>query len=327
MARALEVAFIGAGTVAALHAAAVDATSGAHLAGLYDPQEDAARRLVQIHGGHLYPSLDDLLSDPTVQAVAVLSPLESHHTHAAAVLHAGKHVLIEKPVAATRAELEDLQSVAAATNLVCMPAHNYIYLPAMRQIRRCIDSGAFGTITSAWIVYNLHHPTDVARKYPGVLRQIITHHFYSLLYLLGRPSALTALAAEIRPAGQRLDREDQVAILLQMESGALVNLFASFAADDQTSDPWTVLFKILGTHGGGVYNWRDSVILNGGAGLAWRYPAYEESFVHEWHYFVHEAINQGQLPLSTLDDAIVAQSLIEAAEQSIATKRTIPLHI
>ncbi len=327
MPRALEVAFIGAGTVAALHASAVNATSGGHLAGIYDPQQDAARRLVQKHGGHLYPSLDALLSDPTVQVVAVLSPLESHHAHAAAALHAGKHVLIEKPVAANRAEMAELQRVAAATNLVCMPAHNYIYLPTMRRIRGCIDAGEFGTITSAWILYNLHHPTDVARKYPGVLRQIITHHFYSLLYLLGRPSALTALAAETRLADQRLNREDQVAILLQMESGTLVNLFASFAADDQTSDPWTVLFRVLGPQGGAVYNWRDSVVLNSGAGLAWRYPAYEDSFIHEWHYLVHEAINQGHPPLSTLDDAIVAQSLIEAAEESIATKRTIPLQI
>jgi predicted dehydrogenase len=195
----------------------------------------------------------------------------------------------------------------------------------MRQLRRCIETGEFGVVTSAWILYNLHHPTDVARKYPGVLRQIVTHHFYSVLFLLGRPTALTALATEIRPDGQRLAREDQVAILLQMQSGALVNLFASFAADDQTSDPWTVLFKVLGSHGGGVFNWRDSVILSSGAGLSWRYPAYEDSFMHEWHYFVHESIRHGQPPLSTLDDAITAQTLIEAAEESIATQRTISL--
>jgi predicted dehydrogenase len=75
MASILRVAFIGAGTVAGLHAGAVHATSGVEFAGVYDPQVDAANRFVQQHGGQTYSSLDALLGDPTVQAVAVLSPL------------------------------------------------------------------------------------------------------------------------------------------------------------------------------------------------------------------------------------------------------------
>jgi predicted dehydrogenase len=325
MAATVGVAFIGAGTVAHLHAAAVANTPGVELVGVYDPQLSAAQAVVAGYGGQLYPTVEAILADPAVQAVAVLSPLELHYPQAAAVLRAGKHLLVEKPVATTTGQLADLQRLAHAAGVICMPAHNYIYLPAMRQIHRCIAAGDFGAITSAWILYNLHHSYQVAQKYPGVLRQIMTHHFYSVIYLLGRPTALTALAGESRPEDQRLNREDQVAVLLEMENGALVNLFASFAADDQTSDPWTVVFKVLGTQGGGVYNWRDTVLLSAGAGLGWRYPAYEESFTHEWRYFVEECIHQGQPPLSTLADAILAQTLIEAAEESIAAKRTISI--
>jgi predicted dehydrogenase len=285
--------------------------------GIYDPRSEQAAALAGTLGCRAYETLDALLSDPAVDAVTVLSPVEAHHDHATAALVAGKHVLVEKPVGATLDEVRAIADVARRTDRVCMPAHNYVYAPQLRDARRLLAEGAFGQVVSAWILYNLYHAPEIAAKYPGVLRQIMTHHFYSVLYLLGKPARLTALASETRAPGARLDREDQVAVLLQMPNGALVNLFAGFAADDHTSEPWTVVYKVLGTAGGTVYSWRDSVVLAPGAGLAWRYPAYESSFVHEVNFFVRHCILRSEPPLSTIDDAVLAQELIEAADTSI----------
>lgn len=325
MADSVGIACIGAGTVSQLHAAAINTCQGARLTGFYDIRQEQAEAMAQTHGCQAYATIDDLLNDPAVQAVVVASPLEAHFMHASRALEAGKHVLIEKPVAVTREETEQLESIAQICGKVCMPAHNYIYAPELRRAQRLISTASFGRIVSAWIIYTLHHPPAIAAKYPGVLRQIMTHHFYSLLYLLGKPVRLTALASETRDAAEKLDREDQVALLLEMSNGALVNLFASFAADDQTSQPWTVTYKVLGTEGGSVYSWRDNVILAAGAGQTWRYLAYEESFMHEMDYFVHQCIQAGEAPLSTMRDAIVAQMLIEAAEEALRTGRTIDL--
>lgn len=202
-----------------------------------------------------------------------------------------------------------------------MPAHNYIYTPSLWRAKRLIEGGDLGTITSAWINYTIYHPEEVAAKYPGVLRQIMTHHVYSLIYLLGKPARLSAFATSVHY--KKLKVEDQVAMILEMPGGALVNLFGSFAADDQTSEPWTVVFKVLGTKGGTMYSWRDSVSLSPGGGLAWRYPAYEESFIYEVKYFVENCILGGEEPLSTIEDAVTAQSIIEAAERSIQTGRAV----
>lgn len=318
-------AFIGAGAVAQWHAAAVVACPRARLIGVYNPTRERAAALAKATGSRVYTTPHEALADPSVQAVTVLSPVEHHHEQALQALAMGKHVLIEKPVAWTAAEIEAIAAAAEASGRVCMPGHNYIYDPAVRRLKGQIDRGTFGRIVAAWIVYTLHHPDDIAAKYPGVVRQIMTHHCYALLYLLGMPRRLVALASESRPAERRLGREDQAALLLETGNGALVNLFAGFAADDQTSNPWTVLFKVLGTEGGGQFSWRDAVQTQPGAGLLWRYPAYEESFIEEVAYFVDECILSGKAPLSTLADALAAQRLIEAAEAAIKTGRMVEL--
>ena len=315
------IAFIGAGDVARWHAAAVTTCAQAKLIGFYDVQPARAASAARQYGGQAYGSIEELLNDPAVQAVTVLSPVEYHVQHALQALEAGKHVLVEKPIANQLSEVQQLERKAHESNKVCMPAHNYIYAPEVRRAQRLISAGTLGEVVSAWIIYSLYHPRDVAAKYPGVLRQIMTHHFYSLLYLLGRPVRLTALASETR--SEKLNREDQVALILAMPNGALVNLFASFAADDQTSEPWTVTYKILGTQGGSLYSWRDAIVMAPGAGLAWRYPAYEESFLHEVDYFVQRCILNGEPPLSTMQDAVTAQMLVEAAEEAIRTGHTI----
>ncbi len=317
------IAFIGAGAISELHSKAVAACRDARLVSLYDANPERAAAASQAYGCRAAESIDALLDDPNVQAVSVLSPVELHHEHALKALRAGKHVLVEKPVGMSRAEIIDIRDVAQASGKLCVPGHNYIYEPGVIRIKRLIDAGEFGQVVSAWVLYTVFHPRPIAAKYPGVLRQIITHHLYSLLYLLGKPIRLSAMAAETRV--EKLDREDQVTLILEMPGGVLVNLFASFAADDQTSDPWTVMFKVLGTKGGGSYSWRDSVITEAGVGLSWRYPAYESSIVHEVDHFVRRCILDGEPPLSTLDDALTAHSIIEAAEESIKSGRTITI--
>lgn len=323
MAETVGIAFIGAGAVSQWHAAAVAACPSAQLTGLYDPQHEQGDTAARAYGCRRYSTVEELLADPATHAVTVLSPVELHHAHVLQALEAGKHVLVEKPVASTLPGVETIARAAETSDRVCMPAHNYIYAPALQQTRELLASETFGQIVSAWIIYILRHPPEVAAKYPGVLRQIMTHHFYSVLYLLGKPVRLTGLATETRGPAERLDREDQVALLLEMPNGVLVNLFASFAADDQTSEPWTVFYKVLGTAGGSLYSWRDSVVLSPGAGLSWRYPAYEASFVHEVDFFVRRCILGGEPPLSTMQDAVMAQRLIEAADEAIRTGGTV----
>ena len=81
-------------------------------------------------------------------------------------------------------------ALAAAKGLVCLPGHNYIYESGMVRTRELVEGGDLGKIVSAYVMYNIHHPEEVAKRYPGVVRQILTHHSYILLYLVGNQLVL-----------------------------------------------------------------------------------------------------------------------------------------
>lgn len=97
-----RVAMIGAGTVAELYAQAFErGVAGARFVGVYDVAGERAERFAARLGSRSYASRDELIADPMVDAVLVLSPNSAHFEDARACLTAGKHILVEKPVAET----------------------------------------------------------------------------------------------------------------------------------------------------------------------------------------------------------------------------------
>lgn len=115
---------------------------------------------------------------------SILTPPTLDARIAEASLRAGRHVLVEKPVAWKYGEIEKLQSAARKSNRVCTPGHNYIYVSALQRAKRLIDNGSLGTIASLWIIYNFFHPEEIAAIYGGALRAVCVHRAYSMLYLL-----------------------------------------------------------------------------------------------------------------------------------------------
>lgn len=110
----------------------------------------------------------------------------------------------------------------------------------------------------------------------GVIRQILTHHAYMLNYLAGAPSKVISLKSIVNYAEYK--EEQQAALLLQMggkhqgrdqsfnslclsmKAGCIAHLFASFTADDHTPEPWTCYTKVIGSKGGGRFNYSCGVL-------------------------------------------------------------------
>jgi predicted dehydrogenase len=309
----IGIAFAGAGIVAEMHGRGVAANKQAKFIGAYDRDGAKAEAIAKKFGGRAFSDLHDLLADPLVDAVHVLTPTQHHVSTALASLNAGKHVLIEKPLAESREEIAKLRGMALQSGRVCMPGHNYIYAPSLQRAKRLVQSGKLGKIASLWILYNIFHSEDIAAIYGGVLRAVCMHHAYSLLYLLGRPRRLSSMISRVHY--DNLACEDQAMITCEMPDGALANLWCSFAASDPTNDPWTVTYKLLGTKGGVNYSWNEAQFEDLG-GPAWGMPCYEESFIGEIAHFVSQCILQGKPPLSTLEDAADALCILEAAERT-----------
>jgi predicted dehydrogenase len=91
-------------------------------------------------------SLDDVLADPDVQAVAIATPAATHLPVALAALEAGKHVLVEKPLAANFEDGRKLVETAQSRGLTLMLDHTFCYTPAVQHLRKLVHGGELGTI-------------------------------------------------------------------------------------------------------------------------------------------------------------------------------------
>jgi len=315
------IAFLGAGDVSSLHAEGVRQCADAKLVGLWNRSPDRGAERAAQFGCKTYPSAEALVSDPEVDAVSVLTNLETHLQYALLAIRAGKHVLVEKPAGNSVQEIEQMKTAADKAGVLCVPVHNYIYEPGINRTRELLQQGKLGNLVSLYILYNIHHPERVTIRYPGVIRQILTHHAYMTLYLAGEPASLSALKSTLNDG--TVPQENLAMVTMKMKSGALAHLCASFASDDHSGDPWTFLVKVIGTKGATRFSYRDWVENKPAVVHSQTYSAYPYSIRNTVAHFIERCIRHGDAPLSSIGDAITCQRIIEACEASVAEKRHI----
>jgi predicted dehydrogenase len=134
-------------------------------------------------------SYDDVLADPQIDAVVIATRVGTHAELASAALESGKHVLVEKPLAASVAEAEALVELAERCGRVLMPGHTFLYSPPVNVIRDLILAGELGDIhfvSSSRVNLGIHQP-DVS-----VVWDLGPHDFSILRHWLGELPARVA---------------------------------------------------------------------------------------------------------------------------------------
>jgi len=122
-------------------------TPGAQVASVSDLRGE---RLKQVQGR--YPTVKvteshrELIDDPSVDAVAIATPVSTHFELAMRALQAGKHVFVEKPLAATSEQVRRLIDAAQKADRTLMVDHTFVYTGAVRKIRELVDDGSLGEI-------------------------------------------------------------------------------------------------------------------------------------------------------------------------------------
>jgi predicted dehydrogenase len=127
--------------------------------------------------------LEEALGDPSVDAVVIATPPNTHYAIAKAALEAGKHVLVEKPLATNLADACELAAIARREGCVLMPGHTFVYSPPVNAVRDLIQSGEVGDV---------HFVTSSRMnlgKYTvdGVVCDLAPHDLSILLYWLEQP--------------------------------------------------------------------------------------------------------------------------------------------
>lgn len=169
-------------------------------------------------------SYAELLADDDLDAIALATPVSTHHGLAVQALSAGKHVFIEKPLAGSVAEAESLILLANQCGLVLMPGHTFLYSPPVNAVNELIKSGDLGEvffISMSRVNLGLHQ-SDAS-----VVWDLGPHDFSILRYWLdGNPERVSAMAR-----GCIIPETPDVAFVnLQFSSGTAAHVELSWLA-------------------------------------------------------------------------------------------------
>jgi predicted dehydrogenase len=186
-------------------------------------QDRVARFTTRYPGFRTCARFEEVLGDPGIDAVSIATPPSTHYPLAKQALEAGKHVLVEKPLALDAHEAEQLIELAGRNELVLMPGHTFLYSPAVNKVRALIKSGEVGDvyfITSSRMNLGIYQSD-------GVVTDLAPHDLSIMLYWLDRPvSTVAASGSTIFQNGV----PETAFLTLWFEGGPTANLQISWLA-------------------------------------------------------------------------------------------------
>lgn len=244
MADRLGIGFIGCGEIAVETARGVAASQYARIVAVSDVNEQIARDLGERHGVPSTTSTDALLANPDVDAVYIAVPHDLHAPLAVQALQAGKHVLVEKPIATTLADADAMIAAAGqAGRTLSVAFHAQVY-PSLQQVRALIAQGAIGKVTGTRIVCRGHKPASYwsggysgrvrtdwrvskLKSGGGILIMNAVHDLNTMRYLTGLE--VVRVYAEYGTFSTPIEVEDLIAMTYRYENGAIGMLEAGSA--------------------------------------------------------------------------------------------------
>ena len=199
----LSVALVGAGYWGPNLARNIAACNTTRLSWVCDLDLEAAQQLAARYPGTAATAAyDDVLGDPAIEGVVIATPPMTHQSLAEAALRAGKHVLVEKPLATSSSEALQMCKLADDADLVLMCDHTFCYTAAVGELRRLLRSGDLGDF-----LYYDSVRINLGRLQPdiNVLWDLAPHDLSILLYILPpgvRPARVAAKLADPISYGQ-----------------------------------------------------------------------------------------------------------------------------
>jgi len=327
----LSIALVGCGMHADAHVRALSA-SGARVRTVATCDIDAdraARRAHELGAERTYQDYDDLLADASIDAVLLCLPHDQHASATVAAARAGKHVLVEKPIARTLPEADAMIQAADGAAVTLMVAHNQRFDPQHRRVRELLDAGVIGAVHCARADNNMDFspPPDhwIHRAEPtggGALIGYGVHRIDLLRWLVGE---VTAVAHFHLRTSERFEGETSTVTLLRFGEQAIGEVTVNWTV---RRSPWRDLLYLYGEHGS-IHNAFGRLEADGrgyrsSSGFVPVDVPAEDPFTAQLHHFV-ECVIDGRKPLTHGVDARQTLAVCLAAYEAGAKGEVIAL--
>ncbi len=245
----VSIGLVGLGYWGEILAEAIHRTPSLSLVACVSSRSDRAQEIAEQYGCTAFTDVDEMLEEASSEAVALASANPDHPPQIKKALNRNRHVFVEKPLANTVTEAEELRSMHRDTNLVMAVGHEFRRAGPVRKLYACLEDNRIGRVLAAEANLSLQSSirADGWQSTPdncpgGTLLQLGIHPMDSLRYLLGE--------AEVTGASFRCVNADiptVAQVTLEHRGGTLSSVTSSYLS------PWTCFIHLYGTDGNLLY--------------------------------------------------------------------------
>ncbi|MDD5697169.1 MAG: Gfo/Idh/MocA family oxidoreductase [Victivallaceae bacterium] len=329
----LKYGIIGLGFFGEKHAETLSGMPEVELAAFSTRRPDRLNSLAdKFNVPKRYPDYRDLLNDPEIEAVSIVTHVDQHAEMAVAALNAGKHVFLEKPMADSVESGKRIVEAAGRAQGKFMTGHICRFDARMSEVKKIVDAGRIGNIVSIHATRNL--PVNIGAEVLDKISPIAgdgVHDTDLMLWLTrSRISSVFAVSRNIH----RHKNPDLGWVMYEFESGAVGVLESIWMLPENTPFKIDARMEIIGTAGAVYVNaGNGGVQVNDRSGFSRPDTMYWPE-VHgrrlgalytELAYFVNCVRNDLPLAVITPDESLAAVAAVTAAEKSCATGNKILL--
>ncbi len=327
----LGIAIVGLGHMGRMYARLVDDMPVLRLTGVWDIQENAAQQVAAAHHVSAFRSLDELLTDPDTEAILIAVPDRHHAEPTIKALAAQKHVFLEKPLATTLGDAEQMVGAATSARSRLLVAHTLRFDPRYAAARDALRAGQLGDVIHVYTRRNSWLSASGRVAAWSTLPFFLGIHDIDMLHwVLGE--RITSVYAR---STQKVmtNNQDTVLVSIRFESGAIGTMELSWALPDVQGNRRSPMLEIVGSKG-----YTNVILSDQGVSIhtqeGVRIPdfwygfdpalhgrmlgVYREELLHFWR-----CVRQGEEPAITPAQALDAVRVALAIETSLESNRDV----
>ncbi|WP_223068523.1 Gfo/Idh/MocA family protein [Paenibacillus caui] len=349
----VNIGVIGTGSISEFHLKPYASHPDARVYAVCDLNEERAKAAGAAYGAEkVYTDYRELLADSVIDAVSICTWNNTHAEISIAALHAGKHVLVEKPLCKTVEDALRVQEAVKATGKILQVGFVRRYDPNAQMLRGFADAGEFGEFYYAKASYIRRHGnpggwfSDIERSGGGPLIDLGVHVIDLCWYMMGRPKVKSVSGNTYRKLGNRAnvhnlsrymaadydaaknDVEDMANALIRFVNGATLMVDVSFTLHAKQDEG---IVKLYGDKGGleldpqvTIVTEKHNTILNVQPQTDSSGFQFEKAFQSEIAHFI-DCVQNNKQPLSPVEDGVEIMKILNAVYESAAEGKEIYL--
>jgi predicted dehydrogenase len=323
--KTVRLGVVGLGWFGGVLADSARSSGVAEVVACYARTEGTRNAFAAQHGCRAVADLEEMLADPEVDGVLVVTPHSTHTGIAVRAAEAGKHVFVEKPLALTVAETRRVGEAAAAGRVVVQVGHNRRRQPANRRIKSMIDGGELGTVLQLDGMHTapggFKPDLPAWRRDPdecpfGGMTALGVHTVDTFHYFMGPAKRVSAFSTTVLGA---TDLDDATTVLVEYGTGALGSINTTYFA------PPNVSLSVYGTDAA-AWNEDDGKRLytqaRADAERTERSIETIDTMTDELAEFAR-CIREGATPETGLPEAIEVAAVLDAIGRSLGSGRSV----